>query len=205
MRGGLGSRDEKYQELFSNMSAQEKEERSVFAVATGCTVQCANSSGQVGNISLDFNTSGYHGWCSPENKVGMWVQVSCEQPRYWTEVIIQGRGDADQWVTSFKVSTTVSGNIWENVDEGKVFPGNNDRNQKVRVRFAQPVYARTVRIYPQTWVGHMSMRFDAVYLDLQNTLEGEPLMDNKLKVRKMPRTEDKATKEFIKKMSGQEK
>ena len=135
----------------------------------------------------------------------MWVQVSCEQPRYWTEVIIQGRGDADQWVSSFKVSVTVAGNIWENVEEGKVFQGNNDRNQKVRVRFVQPVYARTVRIYPQTWVGHMSMRFDAVYLDLKNILEGEPLMDNKLKMRKMPRTEDKAIKEFIKKMSGQEK
>ena len=67
---------------------------------------------------------------------------------------------------TFKVSSTLTGKFWENVEGGKTFEGCNDRNQKMRVRFAQPVYARSLRIYPQAWNGHISMRFDAIYLDL---------------------------------------
>ena len=35
-----------------------------------------------------------------------------------------------------------------------------DRNTKVTTTFSKPVRARYIRIYPQTWQGHMSMRAD---------------------------------------------
>ena len=61
----------------------------------------------------------------------------------------------------------LNGKIWMNVENGKVFEANIDTNSKVRIDFNQPVYARALRIYPQSWNTHMSMRFDAIYLDDQ--------------------------------------
>ena len=144
--------------------------RQVYAVATGCSVvQFTNPANHKhANYWLDNNISAAHSWSSLENKIGVWIQVSCQQPKYWTDVIIQGRGDYDSWVTSFKVSSTLTGKLWQNAEEGKVYQGNTDNNQKVRVKFAQPIYARTIRLYPQTWKGQISLRFDAVFLDLND-------------------------------------
>ena len=64
-------------------------------------------------------------------------------------LIIQGRGDEDQWVKKIKVSTSVDGQVWESVEEGRVFEGSNDRSTKVRVQFRIPVWGNTLRIYPQ--------------------------------------------------------
>ena len=61
---------------------------------------------------------------------------------------------------------TLNGKTWEYVDDGKVFPANTDRNTKVRVQFDEPVYARTIRIYPQTWQKHITLRFDVIHVDL---------------------------------------
>ena len=48
-------------------------------------------------------------WCPQKNQKGEWLQVSKEEPSMWTDLIIQGRGDYDQWVTGLKVAYTVSG------------------------------------------------------------------------------------------------
>jgi len=53
----------------------------------------------------------------------------------------------------------VSG-TWEDVDGGKIYTGNTDKDTQVDVIFDTPVEARYIRIYPQTWNGHMSMRAD---------------------------------------------
>ena len=80
---------------------------------------------------------------------------------------MQGRGDADWWVKTIKISYTLNGKTWLNVDDGKIFEANTDRSQKVRINFKEPVYARALRIYPQSWNGYMSLRFDANYIDLE--------------------------------------
>jgi hypothetical protein len=98
---------------------------------------------------------------------GQWIQVSCELPKFWTDVILQGRGDADQWVKNIKVSWTLNGKLWEKVDEDKVFEANSDRNQNVRIRFSGSVYARALRIYPQSFNGAIALRFDAIYLEVE--------------------------------------
>jgi len=45
---------------------------------------------------------------------------------------------------------------------GQVFKGNYDRNTQVTNCFT-PVMARTLRIRPLKWHGHISMRFDAYF------------------------------------------
>ena len=64
---------------------------------------------------------------------------------------MQGRGNFDAWVTEIKISSSINGVKWEDVDNGKVYQANRDRNTKVRIGFDRPVYSRTIRIYPRKW------------------------------------------------------
>jgi hypothetical protein len=80
-------------------------------------------------------------------------------PKFWTKLIMQGRGDSDQWVTSIKIKSSLNGIIWQDVDGGKTYPANYNRNEKVNITFDEPVYARVIRIFPQAWDNFMSLRF----------------------------------------------
>lgn len=84
-------------------------------------------------------------------------------PEFWAGIVTQGRGDADQWVEEYMVSYTMDGREWTFVERGRRFEGNYDRNTWVRNDFKEPVYARSIRIHPTKWFGHISMRFDAVF------------------------------------------
>ena len=48
-------------------------------------------------------------WCPHRAQAGLWVEIVTQSPRYFTSIIIQGRGDVSQWVTSFKVQYTLNG------------------------------------------------------------------------------------------------
>ena len=63
------------------------------------------------NYRLDFKRGSRwqpEAWAPSENK-GSWIQVSTDSLRYWAAVIMQGRGNADSWVTKIKVSYTKNG------------------------------------------------------------------------------------------------
>lgn len=124
-----------------------------------------------GNSMID--SSG--GWCSKHNRVGQWIQLDNGKVGSISGVITQGRNDASQWVKSFKVKYKDESGSWWDVD-GKTFPGNKDRNSKVTTTFSKPVRARYIRIYPQEWYGHMSMRVDMIAGDT-NTNETPALGD----------------------------
>jgi hypothetical protein len=110
-----------------------------------------------GNSMID--SSG--GWCSKHNSVGQWIELDNGKFGSISGVITQGRKDTDQWVKSFKVKYKDESNSWWDID-GKIFTGNVDRNSKVTTTFSQPVRARYIRIYPQDWNSHISMRVDMI-------------------------------------------
>lgn len=66
-----------------------------------------------------------------------------------------------------KVAYTINGKSWDTVDNGKVFKCETvNCTKKEYITFQQPVIARALRIYPQTYHGYMSLRLEAVYVDL---------------------------------------
>lgn len=94
--------------------------------------------------------------------------MSSLEPKYWTGVATQGRGDGaklNEWVKSFTVQYTLDGETWYLADNGKIFNGNFDENTKVNNDFCNPIYARTIRICPQEWNNYMAMRFDAYFIN----------------------------------------
>ncbi len=102
-------------------------------------------------------------WSARLNDKNQWIQVTSFSPKCWTGVTTQGRGDYNQWVTKYTVQSSLDGSNWYFVDNAKVFNGNTDRTTKVSQNFSQPVYARSIRIYPHEWVGWTSLRFEAYF------------------------------------------
>jgi hypothetical protein len=106
-------------ERYNALSAVEREQLEVYAVAAGANVtyssfwhgaDTANT-----NYLLDSHYPPSHAWQSRSNDLGEWIQVSQENPRLWTGVIMQGRGDWDQWVKSIKIAYTLNGKLWDYV------------------------------------------------------------------------------------------
>jgi hypothetical protein len=102
------------------------------------------------------------GWSAQNNTVGEWYQLDNGVVGKITGIAIKGRKDYDQWVKTFKVKSKGADGVWKDVEAGKVYTGNADRDTQVDATFTAPVEARYIRIYPQTWNGHMSLRADIV-------------------------------------------
>ncbi len=86
------------------------------------------------------------------------------QPVKVTSIVTQGRADFDQWVTSYKVQYSQDGIYFSDVENGKIYSANGDRNSKVTNSFTQNVFARLIKIIPLTYYGHISLRLE-VYVD----------------------------------------
>ena len=102
-------------------------------------------------------------WAAQRNDGNQWIQVTSAIKRKWIGVVTQGRGNAYQWVTSYKVEYSNDGVNWSEVDDGFSFPGNTDRNTHVKHWFDTPVTARSIRLLPKSWKNHVSLRFDFIF------------------------------------------
>ena len=69
--------------------------------------------------------------------------------------VTQGRHDADQWVTTFDVATSLIIGLWTSAGTG--FAGNSDRDSQAEALFAAAVLARYVRISPRSAVKALAL------------------------------------------------
>merc|ERR1711988_83994 len=97
-------------------------------------------------------------WSPASNTAGEYLQFELPSAVYLTGLTTQGRDNYDQWVTSYQVSYSTSGDQYEYVDEGDYFSANSDRSTKVTHTFQNPIFAKYVRIIVKAWSGHISMR-----------------------------------------------
>lgn len=115
-------------------------------------------------IGIDHGQGELHShqaWSASVNQVGEYWQMDMGSTKAIAGVVTQGRypdGTHYNWVKSYKVRVSSDGSAWSNVDGDAVFPGNTDMDTVISQIFANPVNARYVKILPQTWHGHMSMR-----------------------------------------------
>ncbi|CAH1258631.1 PKDREJ [Branchiostoma lanceolatum] len=105
-----------------------------------------------------WETGGYAGaWCATAQDSDPWIQVTFSGREVnVTAVVLQGRQDQDQWVTSFRVQYSADCQTWNTyTDAGsnEVQPGVSDRNTAKVVTLSSAVTARCVRINPAAWVG----------------------------------------------------
>jgi len=99
-------------------------------------------------------------WSMGAHDSAPWMQLDAGQVGPVTGVVIKGRADFDQRVTSFSVESSEDEKSWKVV--GK-FDGSPDRHTPVVRYFPAAVLARFFRIKPQDWHSHVSMRAGLVF------------------------------------------
>ena len=111
----------------------------------------------------DDGNDGRGAWRADSNTVGEYIQADFGQLQRIQAVATQGRADTNYWVTSYKFAYSTEGVTYDYVtsDDGsdRVFAGNSDRNTVVEHSFDVPIIARFVRLYPQTYVIYMALRW----------------------------------------------
>ncbi|XP_019630632.1 PREDICTED: hemocytin-like [Branchiostoma belcheri] len=110
------------------------------------------------------------GWAAATNDKNQWLMRDLSDVSDITGVITKGRnyspdwprGIHDQYVTSYIISygNETSVETFYTDADGKVtvFPANGDRDTAVYNDFSGRITARFIKIHPQTWHGHISMR-----------------------------------------------
>jgi len=101
-----------------------------------------------------LNPYGASSWCSWNLDNQQWLQTDFGRLKKLSQFQIQGRADADQWITSFQLSHSRDGATWTTLPT--TYTGNRDRYSVVTVPI--DVTARFVRLLPQTWYNHISCR-----------------------------------------------
>ncbi|XP_066297862.1 adipocyte enhancer-binding protein 1-like [Branchiostoma lanceolatum] len=114
-------------------------------------------------------------WCAADQYApGQWLQVDLNSTTSIAGVITQGRADIDQWVTSYKLTFSSDGAVWDTYSEQgqeKLFEGNTDRTTEVEHLLVPPVTARFVRLNPLTSYAHTSMRVEVLLCAQATTTE----------------------------------
>ena len=89
-----------------------------------------------------------------------WIQLDTGALRGIRGVITQGiiYESLPEYVESFTVQASVDGVSWSDVDDGAIFTGNSDGEHHLVNDFATILYARYVKIVPETWEGWPSLR-----------------------------------------------
>ncbi|XP_072041633.1 EGF-like repeat and discoidin I-like domain-containing protein 3 [Amphiura filiformis] len=106
-------------------------------------------------------------WGAAFNDINQWIQAEMAEETLVTGVMIQGRPDAPQWVSKFKIQYSLDGNYWKFVqtpdtETDMVFDGNTDSSTVVLAFFPSPVRASFIRIRPTAWDGNICMRFEVL-------------------------------------------
>ncbi|XP_078346319.1 LOW QUALITY PROTEIN: SCO-spondin-like [Oculina patagonica] len=104
-------------------------------------------------------------WTALYKEQGQWIQVDLGDITKVTKIGTQGRGDAGQWVTEYKVSYSFDGGYFEfykhdPYSSERVFKGNSDQNSIVINTLDPPIIARYIRLQPVKYYGRMSLRME---------------------------------------------
>ncbi|KAK3590761.1 hypothetical protein CHS0354_017275 [Potamilus streckersoni] len=110
------------------------------------------------------------GWAAKVNDRYQYIQVKFNRVSIVHGIVTQGRSVVNdtckQYVKSFKVFHSMDGRSWtpvkERNGEDKVFRGNSDQETIETNYFPCPVLANFIRINPQTWNEHITLRFDVL-------------------------------------------
>ncbi|CAH1796402.1 unnamed protein product [Owenia fusiformis] len=127
-----------------------------------------NSAHRAANVRINQQKGGGRtgAWSAGKNDKNQWIQVDLGMRLRIKSIVTRGRPDSRQWVTSYFVQYGDDGKFWEDYQEPyktkKLFRANKDQNSPVTNKLRSPFLARYVRILPQGWFGHVSMRMEVL-------------------------------------------
>lgn len=118
------------------------------------------------------------GWCAKYKSSSEWLRIDLGVPATVTGVLLQGRGDGAEWVTSYLLSYSLDGHHWtyaaDQHGKTRAFPGNKDSHSIQHSYLDSPVYARFIKIHTHTWNKHPSMRVELLGCQVARQYLGLP-------------------------------
>ena len=136
--------------------------------AATCWTGCVGGNHESWRGRLFNNGPGVLCWASGDNIIGSnYLQFDLGSILPINGVATQGRGDFSQFVQTYTVEYSSDGTNWLSVPG--TFTGNSDQNTVVSNLFAQAVKGRYVRIFPQSFSGHMSMRAEIISIPCESS------------------------------------
>ncbi|CAH1779438.1 unnamed protein product [Owenia fusiformis] len=99
-----------------------------------------------GAITVSSTLAGSLDHSEARSRLNQWIQVDLGEVMLVTGVVTQGRADEPQWVKTTMETLT----------------GNSNSDTHVTNGMDPPLNARYVRIKPQSWEEHISLRFDII-------------------------------------------
>ncbi|KAJ1470711.1 galactose-binding domain-like protein [Baffinella frigidus] len=94
----------------------------------------------------------------PNGNSGNWMQLDSGKVQSIAGLVVQGRSNANQYVTSFTLEASTDGKKWASVECGRRFTGNTDATSKLRVEFKKAISARYLKISVSTFYSHPCIR-----------------------------------------------
>lgn len=94
-------------------------------------------------------------WSAQENKVGEWLQMNLTKTSWVAGVVTQAAELWKYFVSEFTVKYLDTQGVWR--DLGDVLEGSKSEDE-LEARFALPVQALAIRIYPTQWKSWMTLR-----------------------------------------------
>ncbi|XP_061451271.1 lactadherin isoform X2 [Rhineura floridana] len=110
-------------------------------------------------------------WAALTNKQDEWLQIDLRSQKKVTGIITQGARDFGhvQYVAAYKVAHSNDGKSWtlykDSRNSTKIFQGNYDNNSHKKNVFDIPIYARFVRILPESWHNRITLRVELLGCD----------------------------------------
>ncbi|XP_022097497.1 thrombospondin-1-like [Acanthaster planci] len=105
------------------------------------------------------------GWIAKTADSNQWLQIDTETITIFSGVKTQGVGDVEAWIKTYYVEYSNDSNTWHRIldEDGsdQLFTGNTDQDTVVVVYFDE-VYARYIRILPQSWHNQVGLRVEIV-------------------------------------------
>lgn len=117
-------------------------------------------------------------WCAKYKAPSEWLQVDLGVAAKVSGVMTQGRGDGNEWVTSFMVTYSLDAFHWQYVSDlygnQRVFEGNSNSHMVKHSYLDEPIIARFIRFQTVHWNQHPSMRVEVIGCQVCKTAIGLP-------------------------------
>lgn len=99
------------------------------------------------------------GWAAASNDVNQWITLNYDEPAYINGVVVQSRVGGGQLVSKAHVETSLTGSApWIRVLNNVAVNNTTSPLNDVRLNFPTNTFAKTIRVLPTEWSGHITMR-----------------------------------------------
>ena len=108
-------------------------------------------------------------WAAKKNDEDQWIGLMFDSIKSVSSIKIRGRKDSDQRVSKFCIAHSMDGKKWT-MESSEIYEANQDNEQVKEINLTKNIICKYFRIHPTEWNKHISMSFDVLCSDFDDSL-----------------------------------